>query len=188
MKKILFALLLLFVSGAMTCQAELRQIRGIDRVDIQQQIDLDTCQVYIVPTVLADVHPRKEKTADKQQAAFDELGETVKEALQKAFKKGSYQVIDNVKKAPAGAVIVDVVLKDIDWSTATMKDIMLKGAKEDISGGYNIRVSNAKGLVLEIDNRRKHNTTMKSSNPVKIIRIYNEVIGEDLVDVLKKNK
>ncbi len=181
------ALFLLCLMAVINCQAELRQYRGIDRVDIQQQIDLDTCNVYIVPTVLADLHPRKTKTADKQQAAFDELGETVMKELKKAFKKGTYQIISDAKSAPAGAVIVDVILKDIDWSTATMKDVMM-GAKEDISGGYNIRVSNAKGLVLEIDNRRKHNTTMKSSNPVKIIRVYNEVIAEDLVDILKDNK
>ncbi len=182
-----FALLFACLMAAMTCQAELRQFRGIDRVDIQQQIDLDTCNVYIVPTVLADLHPRKTKNADKQQAAFDELGETVKKELKSAYKKASFEVIDNAKKAPAGAVIIEVILKDIDWSTATMKDVMM-GAKEDISGGYNVRVSNAKGVVLELDNRRKHNTAMKSSNPVKIIKIYNEVIAEDLIDVLKKNK
>ncbi len=182
-----FALLFACLMAAMTCQAELRQFRGIDRVDIQQQIDLDTCKVYIVPTVLADLHPRKPKTADKQQAAYDELGETIKKELKSAYKKASFEVIDNAKKAPEGAVVIEAILKDIDWSTATMKDIMM-GAKEDISGSYNIRVSNAKGVVLEIDNRRKHDTTMKSSNPVKIIRIYNEVIAEDLIDVLKKNK
>lgn len=182
-----FALLFACLMAAMTCQAELRQFRGIDRVDIQQQIDLDTCKVYIVPTVLADLHPRKPKTADKQQAAYDELGETIKKELKSAYKKATIEVIDNAKKAPEGAVIIEAILKDIDWSTATMKDIMM-GAKEDISGSYNIRVSNAKGVVLEIDNRRKHDTTMKSSNPVKIIRIYNEVIAEDLIDVLKKNK
>ena len=108
--------------------------------------------------------------------------------LKSAYKTATIEVIDNAKKAPAGAVIVEAILKDIDWSTATMKDMMLRGAKEDISGGYNIRVSNAKGVVLEIDNRRKHDTYMRSSNPVKIIRVYNEVIAEDLIDVLKKNK
>lgn len=183
-----FALFFVCLMAVMTCQAELRQFRGIDRVDIQQQIDLDTCNVYIVPTVLADTHPRKTKDIDKQQAAYDELGETIKKELKSAYKKATIEVIDNAKKAPAGAVIVEAILKDIDWSTATMKDMMLRGAKEDISGGYNIRVSNAKGVVLEIDNRRKHDTYMRSSNPVKIIRVYNEVIAEDLIDVLKKNK
>lgn len=182
-----FALFFVCLMAAMTCQAELRQFRGIDRVDIQQQINLDTCDVYIVPTVLADLHPRKTKNADKQQAAFDELGETIMKELKSTYKKATYHLIDSPKQAPAGAVVIEAILKDIDWSTATMKDIMF-GAKEDISGGYNIRVSNDKGVVLEIDNRRKHDTTMKSSNPVKIIRIYNEVIAEDLIDILKKNK
>lgn len=185
MKKF-FSLLVVCLLATMLCQAEKREFRGIDYANVEQNIDLDTCNVYIVPTVLADVNAKKKKSLDKQEAAFKELGATVQKELKSSFKKATYQVIENRKDAPAGAVVIEATLKEIDWGVATTKDVFF-GAAAEVWGSYNVRVTNGNGLVLEYDNRRRHNTSL-SDNPVGIIRTYNEVMAEDLISILKKIK
>lgn len=185
MKKI-FSLLIVCLMATMLCKAEERKFRFIDYVNVEQSIDLDTCQVYIVPTSFAETNPKKKKSQAKQEAALTELGATVQKLLKSAFKKATYQVIENKKDAPAGAVIVEATLKEIEWGTATSVDVMF-GAKAEVHGSYNVRVSNANGVVMEFENRRAHNTALKD-NPVGIIRTYHNAMVGDLISILKNIK
>lgn len=173
------------LASTMTTQAEEVKFRFIDYVNVEQEVNLDTCDVYVVPLSLAEVNPKKKKSIDKQKAAFEELGETVVKVLKSSYKKATYHVVADVKDAPAGALIVEATLKDIDWGAASMSDIVWGGGKAEVSGSYNVRLSNAHGVVLEFDNRRRHNTSL-NDNAVGIIRTYNKVMVEDLIDIMKK--
>ena len=182
MKKI-FSLLIVCLMASMLCKAEERKFRFIDYVNVEQSIDLDTCQVYINGTDDLSVLDNRKF---EQEAALTELGATVQKLLKSAFKKATYQVIENKKDAPAGAVIVEATLKEIEWGTATSVDVMF-GAKAEVHGSYNVRVSNANGVVMEFENRRAHNTALKD-NPVGIIRTYHNAMVGDLISILKNIK
>lgn len=162
-----------------------QQISGIDYVAVSQSVNLDNSKVCIVPIVLADYKPKKDQ--EEQTEAFNELGKTVQDMLKKEFKTATFELIADAKDAPADAIVIEAILKDIDWSTATAAD-RLGGAKEDVSGSYQVRISNAQGKMLEFKNRRHHNTAMSSSKAHKLIRVYNNALAKDLIAVLKKVK
>ena len=184
MKKI-FTLIVVSLMAAMTCQAEELQVSGIDYVNAGQRIDLDTCDVYIVPVVYAE--KKNNHQAAKQQAAFDELGKTILSQLKGTYRKASYKVIDDVKEAPAGATIIEACLKEIDWGSGALRQVVGFGAGS-ISGRYNIKVSNASGLVVELENRRIHDTTFSSAKGAAVIKVYNKAMANDLIEVLRKIK
>lgn len=185
MKK-LFLTIAVCMMAAMNCQADVEQeFTGIDQVNVAQKIDLDTCNVYIVPKVLAEM--KSKKKAEEQQVAFDELGKTLQRELMVAFRKGKYHVISNPKEAPAGATVVEATLKDIDWGSGVKRQLSM-GAAGKMSAGYSVKVTNAKGLVLEYDTRRSHYTGFNSALAPDVIRVYNRVLAWDLISVLRKTK
>lgn len=166
-------------------KSNVQEIRGIDYVAVLQPVNLENSKVCIVPVVLADFKPKKDQ-AD-QQKAFDELGGTLKNMLVKEYKNTTFEVIADVKDAPADAIVIEAILKDIDWSVATAAD-RFGGAKEDVSGSYQVVITNAQGKMLEFKNRRRHNTAMSSSKAPKLIRVYNNALAKDVIAVLKNIK
>lgn len=185
MKK-LFLTLAVCMMAAMNCQADVDQeFTGIDQVKVAQKIDLDTCNVYIVPKVLAE--KKSEKKAKEQQIAFDELGSTVLREVKVAFRKGKYHLISDRKEAPAGATVIEATLKDIDWGSGVKRQFSM-GAAGKMSAGYSVKVTNAKGLVLEYETRRSHYTGFNSALAPDVIRVYNRVLAWDLISVLRRSK
>ncbi len=184
MKKIL-SFLLIGVLATMLCQAQDTNATPIDHVNVVQQIDLNTCQVYIVPTVTA--HPKGEKKLKDQQIAFNELGKTILRELKVAFREGSYQVITDVKDAPAGSVVIEACLKEIEWGSSALRQLTY-GAGGKIAGSYSVKVTNDKGLVLEFDTRREHFTSGMTSSDMgpDVIRVYNRALASDLLSILRK--
>lgn len=173
---------------ALHCQAQdAQEVEGIDHVKVVQKIDLDTCKVYIVPTVTAQMPDTKKKRVKEAEVAFAELGKTLQRELKVAFRRGTYQVIADAKEAPAGAVVIEACLKDIEWGSGAKREFTF-GAAGSAAASYSVKVSNAKGLVLEYENRRNHNTSFNSSVAADVIRVYNRVIATDLISVLRNNK
>lgn len=182
MKKILSFLLIGFLA-TMLCQAQ--DTTPIDHVNVVQKIDLNTCDVYIVPTVQAQ--PKSEKKLKEQQLAFNELGKTILRELKVAFREGSYQVIADAKDAPAGAVVIEACLKEIEWGSSAVRQLTY-GAGGQMAGSYSVKVTNDNGLVLEFDTRRTHHTSGWTSSDMgpDVIRAYNRAIASDLLSVLRK--
>ncbi len=184
MKKILSILLAGFLAMQL-CQAQDTNATPIDHVNVVQKIDLNTCQVYIVPTVTAQ--PKDGKKQKEQQIAFGELGKTLMRELKVAFREGSFQVIADAKDAPAGAVVIEACLKEIGWGSSALRQLTY-GAGGKISGSYSVKMTNDKGLVLEFDTRREHFTSGMTSSDMgpDVIRVYNRAIASDLLSLLRQ--
>ncbi len=184
MKKILFVLLAALLAAPL-CQAQNTEASPIDHVNVVQKINLDSCDVYIVPTYTAEMQGKKKQK--EQQAAFNELGKTLLRELKVAYRDGSYQVINDVKEAPAGAVVIEACLKEIEWGSGALRSFTY-GAAGRIAGSYSVKVTNANGLVLEFDTRRLHYTSGMTSSDMgpDVIRTYNRAIASDLLSVLRK--
>lgn len=166
-------------------KSKVQEIRGIDYIAVTQSVNLDNAKVCIVPVILADYQPKKDPK--KQQKSFDELGKTLQDMLKSTYKNATFEVIADANEAPADAIVIEAIMKDIDWGAATYAD-KLGGAKDEVSGSYQVIISNAQGKLLEFKNRRRHNTAMRSSNPVKIIQVYNVALAKDVIAVLKNIK
>lgn len=184
MKKILSFLLIAFLATQL-CQAQNTNATPIDHVNVVQKIDLNTCDVYIVPTIEAQMKDDKKKK--EQQVAFNELGKTILRELKVAFREGSYQVIADAKDAPAGSVVIEACLKEIEWGSSALRQLTY-GAGGKIAGSYSVKVTKDKGLVLEFDTRREHYTSGMTSSDMSpdVIRTYNRAIASDLLSVLRK--
>lgn len=166
-------------------KSKVQEIRGIDYLAVSQPVNLDDCKVCIVPIILADYKPKKDE-AD-QQKAFNELGTTLQNKLKSVYKKSTFQVIADAKDAPADAIVIEAILKDIDWGVATAAD-KFGGAKDEVSGSYQVVFTNAQGKMLEFKNRRRHNTSMSSSKAPALIRVYNNALAKDVIAVLRNIK
>lgn len=185
MKKI-FTILGVGLLAAMSGQAQGQQtFDGIDHVSITKDINLDTCKVYIVPTVLAE--KKGKKKAEEQDIAFAELGKTIAKELKATYRHGTFEVIDNVKNVPAGAVVVEACLKEIEWGSGFARQ-MTMGAGGRMAGTYSVKMSDAKGQILEYDTRRTHSTSMTSAMGPDIIRLYNRAVALDLLTILTRNE
>lgn len=148
----------------------------------------DVIRLYnrVIATDLITIYKPK-KDEDAQKKAFDELGNTVQDMLKSAYKNATFQVIADANDAPADAVVIEAILKDIDWGVATTADV-IGGAKSEVSGSYQVIITNAQGKMLEFKNRRRHNTAMSSSKAPALIRVYNKALAKDLIVVLKNVK
>lgn len=185
MKKF-FAILVVGLLAALNCQAqEEQQFKGIDHVNIAQEINFDTCHVCIVPTVNAE--KKDNKKVKDQEIAFAELGKTLLRELKVAFRDGTYEVIADAKDAPAGAVVVEACLDEIDWGSGFKRQTSF-GVGGKIAASYGVKVSNGKGLVLEFSTIRSHATHFQSALGPDVIRVYNRVIAEDLITILRSFK
>ena len=185
MKK-LFAILAFCLLSVMNCQAQDEQkFEDIDHVNIVQKIDFDTCHVYIVPTVNAE--KKGEKKAKEQDIAFAELGKTVLRELKVAFREGTYEVIADAKDAPAGAVVVEACLDEIDWGSGFKRQTSM-GFGGKIAASYFVKIHNGKGLVMEYSNISSHYTQFTSALGPDVIRFYNREIAENLITILRSIK
>lgn len=185
MKKI-FAFAMAIVLAVATVNAEVfTSWNGIDRANVEQQIDIDNTDVYIYAHHSAE--RKNDHQIEKQEAAFDELGTTLQKQLKGAFGHTNFIVINSLSEAPAGATVIDANLTDIDWGSGALRQTVGFGAGS-ISATYDVTITNGQGLVCQFNNRRFHDTTFSSAKGAAVIKVYNKAIATDLITALKALK
>ena len=185
MKRIFFTMVFA-VAALMSGQAEnFSGWHGIDEVTIEQHVDAAACNMYVVAQSKAQM--KNQNQVKKQQAALDELGETVVSELRRAFPHASIQLITDAKDAPADALLIEACLEEIDWGSGALRQVVGMGAG-NISGIYSAKVSNANGLVCSFRNRRFHDTTFSSAKGAAVIKVYNKALAKDVAVALEALK
>lgn len=183
MKKIFYTAFLA-VLACLNVQAEdFKGWHGIDEATVEQYIDVETCKVYVVARATAEM--KNQNNVSKQQAAFDELGQTIVQELKKAFPKASFQLIADAKEAPADAMLIEACLDEINWGSGALRQVVGMGAG-NIHGRYSVKVSNANGLVCAFKNHRFHDTTFSSAKGPAVIKVYNQALVKDLIVALRE--
>lgn len=181
MKKLFLTICL--AAAMMNCQAEdFKDWHGINEASIEQRIDIQGCNVCVLAH--SNVQKKGTKAAAKQQAAIDELGNTIVSELKHAFPKANVRLITDAKEAPADAIIVEAVLEEIIWGTAHSLAESIAGF--GIQGRYSAKGTNANGLVFTMKNHRLYNNPLASTKGQKVIKAYNESFAEDIVVVFKE--
>ncbi|GEM_PF-4486927 len=186
MKKILFTFLLGCALFSLNCQAEeFENWNGIDKVCIEQKVDVNTCKVYVYGHSTAEM--KNDKKVEKQQAAFKELPETLADALKEAFPKATIVTVNNIEEAPADGLLIDACLTEINWGSGALRQWVGFGAG-NIHAYYEVEVTNAEGVVCKLENHRFHDTTFNSAKGAPVIKAFNKAIAKDVIALLKEVK
>jgi len=186
MKKFLFTLLLGCALSSLNCQAEeFEDWNGIDKVCIEQKVDLNTCKVYVYGHSTAEM--KNQNNVEKQQAAFKELPETLAKALKEAFPKASVVTVSSTEEVPADGLLIDACLTEINWGSGALRQTVGFGAG-NIHAYYKVQVTNAEGVVCKLENHRFHDTTFKSAKGAPVIKTFNKALAKDAITLLKEIK